>query len=101
MDKPGVLFVGNLLESVVGARAVSTDVAMLLSERGWPVLTTSSRVSKVSRLADMLATIWRCRHAYQVAHVDVFERFAFLWACASCLLLSQLGKPYVLTLRGG
>jgi glycosyltransferase involved in cell wall biosynthesis len=49
----------------------------------------------------MLATIWRCRDTYGIAHVDVFERFAFIWACAASLLLRSLGKPYVLTLRGG
>jgi glycosyltransferase involved in cell wall biosynthesis len=49
----------------------------------------------------MLQTVWRVRHCYQVAHVDLFSGRAFLWAEAVCWLLRRLHKPYLLTLRGG
>jgi glycosyltransferase involved in cell wall biosynthesis len=49
----------------------------------------------------MLTTIWRRRHDYSLAQVDVFSGPAFVWAEASCWALRRAGKPYVLTLHGG
>jgi glycosyltransferase involved in cell wall biosynthesis len=49
----------------------------------------------------MLATIWGRREEYAVAAVDVFSGAAFLWAEAAASALRGLGKPFVLTLRGG
>jgi glycosyltransferase involved in cell wall biosynthesis len=49
----------------------------------------------------MLGTVWRFRHDYDLAHVDVYSGRAFLWAEAVCRLLRLTGKPYIVTLRGG
>src|SRR5262249_30689448 len=100
-EKPGVLFIGNFLGPGVGARSLSEDIAEWLRQLGWPVQKTSSQLPKLARLLDMLATIWRRRGTYGIAHVDVFERLAFIWACAAIFLVRSRGKPYVLTLRGG
>jgi glycosyltransferase involved in cell wall biosynthesis len=49
----------------------------------------------------MLATVWRFRHHYDLAHVDVYSGRAFLWAEAVCRLLRLAGKPYIVTMHGG
>jgi glycosyltransferase involved in cell wall biosynthesis len=50
---------------------------------------------------DMLRSAWSWRGDYAVSHVDVFSGPAFLWAAAATWLLRRMGKPYVLSLRGG
>lgn len=49
----------------------------------------------------MLFDAWRLRRRYRVAHVDVFSGPAFIWAEVTTWVLARLGKPSVLTLRGG
>lgn len=49
----------------------------------------------------MVSTVWRKRHEYSVAQVDVFSGNSFVWAEAACAVLKLLGKPFVLTLHGG
>jgi glycosyltransferase involved in cell wall biosynthesis len=96
-----VLYVGNFFSSVIGANSLSEELAEHLDADGWEVLMTSVVVNRAGRLFDMMTTIWRWRHRYKVAHVDVFSGNAFIWASLVCWLLRQMGKPYVLTLRGG
>lgn len=96
-----VLFVGNFLSSAGANRGYSEELVTRLEDRGWTVPRTSSFLWRPRRLADMLNTIWSERHDYGIAHVDVFSGAAFLWAEAACYELNKLGKPYVLTLRGG
>jgi glycosyltransferase involved in cell wall biosynthesis len=94
--------VGNFLSV---ARPGSCTVCELLAERlssaGWPVLTTSDKSARLSRLADMLTTVWRRRREYAVAQVDVYSGPSFIWAESVCWLLRRLGKPFILTLHGG
>jgi glycosyltransferase involved in cell wall biosynthesis len=96
-----VLLVGNFLHASTGTFGVCEGLAMQLADAGWQVITTSDRPQPLLRLADMLTTIWRRRRDYSVAQVDVYSGSAFLWAEASCWLLSRLHRPYVLTLHGG
>jgi glycosyltransferase involved in cell wall biosynthesis len=49
----------------------------------------------------MIATVWRERHNYDVAQVDVYSGKSFIWAELVCALLVLCRKPYVLTLHGG
>src|SRR5262249_24237864 len=99
--KPHILIVGNLLSSTLGVRSVSEDLAARLSSAGWKVITTSDKPSRLSRLLDMISTVWRRRREYAVANVEVFSGMAFCWAEIVCFLLRRLGKPYILTLHGG
>jgi glycosyltransferase involved in cell wall biosynthesis len=96
-----VLVIGNFLSSSVGTRGVCEDLAAKLRGSGWFVLTASSRLPRLARLLDMLATAWQQRRRYQVAQVDVFSGPAFFWAEAVCWTLRKARKPYVLTLHGG
>jgi glycosyltransferase involved in cell wall biosynthesis len=98
---PSVLLVGNFFVSARGGRGVCEDLALQLSAHGWRVITTSWQAARARRLLDMLATSWRARHDYSVAHVDVYSGYGFNWAEIVCLLLRAAGKPYALTLRGG
>jgi glycosyltransferase involved in cell wall biosynthesis len=100
-DKPRILLVGNHLSGAGFNPGVCEGLADRLRRRGWQVLTTSHRPGRLARGCDMLGTVWRARHAYDLAHVDVYSGKAFLWAEAVCRLLRLSGKPYVVTLRGG
>lgn len=74
---------------------------MRLASAGWSVLITSRLRGRLSRLSDMLWTVWKSRSNYRVAQVDVYSGLAFCWAEAVCWMLRRAGKPYVLTLHGG
>lgn len=97
---PRVLLVSNFL-SDSRTPCVAEALAARLRGRGWSVLTTSSRRNKALRLLDMVQTIWRRRHEYDVAQVDVYGTLAFVFAEVSCAALRLARKPYVLTLHGG
>ena len=96
-----VLIVGNFLSSSGGSRGVCEELAERLAARDWRVLTTSRKRPKLLRLADMVLSAVKHRHAYGVAQVDVFSGPAFLFAEAVGCTLRRLNKPYVLTLHGG
>lgn len=96
-----VLLVGNFLSSSLGTRGVCEDLAAELGRVGWPVLTTSGKPGRVLRLLDMLSTVLRQRHRYDVAQVDVYSGMAFIWAEVISGALRLAGKPYILSLHGG
>ena len=100
-SKPTTLLIGNHLSGAGVNPSVCESLAIRLRERGWRVLTTSGKPSRAARLCDMLCTVWTARQDFDVAHVDVYSGKAFLWAEAACNLLRLIGKPYVVTLRGG
>jgi glycosyltransferase involved in cell wall biosynthesis len=98
---PRLLIVGNFISSSGCSRGVCEELAPRLRASGWSVLTTSHRRSRPARLMDMLYTVWKSRHEFDLAQVDVYSGPSFLWAEAVCCLLRRLGRPYVLTLHGG
>lgn len=99
--KPGILLVGNFLSGAGFNRGVCEDLAERLRAAGWQVITTSHKPGRLARLVDMVSTAWRRGREYDVAQVDVYSGPAFLWAEAVCWVLRRVGKPHVLTLRGG
>jgi glycosyltransferase involved in cell wall biosynthesis len=99
--RPRILFVGAFVARSAGSRAASLLIADELEERGWSTLRTSDSHSRVARLLDMLRTVVSQRERYDIAHVDLFSGKAFVWAEVVCAALRWLGRPYVLTLRGG
>ncbi len=96
-----VLMIGTMLSTVGGLRGVCEALVDRLALKGWRVIAASRNRSKIFRLGDMLVTAVKHRHEYAVAQVDVFSGAAFFYAEAVAWTLRRLGKPYVLTLRGG
>lgn len=100
-QRVSVLLVANFLSVTGGNRGYSEELADRLEARGRRIVRTSSEVGRARRLLDMVTTVWRRRHDYEVALIDVFSGASFIWAEAVAFELRRLGKPYVLTLRGG
>ena len=100
-DCVSVLVVANFLSVKGFNRGYSEELAARLEARGRCVVRTSSEVGRARRLIDMITTVWRRRHDYTVALIDVFSGPSFVWAEAVAFELRRLRKPYVLTLRGG
>lgn len=96
-----VLVVGNFLSRSVDVRCVCEDLSERLQDSGWRVQRTSDVLCRPLRLLDMMTTAWRHRDGYEIAVVDVYSGLSFLWAEAVCQVLSQTGKPFLLTLHGG
>lgn len=99
--KRRVLLVGNFLSHTNGSRSVCEDLTLRLRASDWQVTTSSTKPGRLARLAHMVKTVWVKRQVYEVAAVDVFSGPAFFWAEAVCWTLHRVGKPYLLTLRGG
>lgn len=101
MIKPGLLMISSgFVASRRSYRGMCQELADRLDESGYRVI-TSSRTGRAIRPFDMLYTVWRYRHRYEVVLVDVFSGWAFLWAEAVCRLLDRLEKSCILVLRGG
>jgi len=100
-SQPSVLLVGNFLSALGGRRGVGEELGYRLREKGWPVLSTSSKPGRAARLLDMATTCWCTRDRYDVAHVEVYSGNAFIWAETVCWSLRAAGRPYVLALHGG
>lgn len=101
-SQPGaLLMIGNFLSASGGTLCVCEELSQQLAGAGWQVVTASEEPRPAVRMWDMLRTIYQYRREYEVAHVEVYHARAFCWAEASCASLSQLRKPYVLTLHGG
>lgn len=80
---------------------MSEELALRFRQTGMPVLTTSARPNRASRLADMLATTLARRRSYDVAQIDLYSGPGFRWAQAVAAALVALRKPFVLSLHGG
>lgn len=101
-DKPKrLLLVGTFVSGKGFNHSVGEDLAERLRAEGWQVQATSHKLNRWERLLDMMTTTWRMRDTYDIAQVDVYSGPAFGWAEAVCWELRRIGKPYVLTLRGG
>jgi len=101
MPQTTILMIGNYLSSPRHNRNVWHSLAERLPEVGWTVLTTSSKENQLLRLLEMLTTIFRKRHQYSLAQIDVFSGKAFAFAKFGALLLKRINKPVILTLHGG
>ena len=96
-----LLFIGNHFTDNQNNRNIWHDLSTQLCHAGHKVLITSRHKNKFLRLADMLVTVWRKKEKYELAEIDVFSGYAFIWAYLSGRLLKFIGKPFVLTLHGG
>ena len=96
-----VALFGNFLSASLGGRSICEDLADRFADRGIDVVKASSRPQPLRRLLDMLVTASRERRRYDVAYIDLYSGRGFIWAESVALLLTSLGKPFVLTLRGG
>ncbi len=94
-----VLLAGNFLSQAGGSRSVLEDLGDRLAQDGHLFVGTSRRRNGVIRGLDLVTTALRtpCR----VAVVDLYSGRAFLWGEALSIILSALGRPFVLVLRGG
>jgi glycosyltransferase involved in cell wall biosynthesis len=96
-----ILLLGNFLSATRQHRHYCEDLAERLEADGWRVTRASSKIGRISRLAEMAQVTWRYRHDYQIAHIDLFSGLAFTWAEVVGFELERLGKPFVVTMHGG
>jgi glycosyltransferase involved in cell wall biosynthesis len=100
-NRDAVLMIGNFLSASGMNRTINEDLAESLCKAGRKILTTSNKPGRISRLIDMLTTIFHHKKEYEIALVDVYSGKAFIWAEVCCFMLRLLNKPYILNLHGG
>jgi glycosyltransferase involved in cell wall biosynthesis len=96
-----ILFIGNFLSAHIGTKGVSELLSEKFDANGWETLTVSSAKNRILRIKEMIEVTFFRRADYDLAHVDIYSGFAFIWAEIVCQVLDFLKKPYVLILRGG
>lgn len=101
MSKQTILMIGNYLPQPKYNKNIWQFLSENLSAQGWNVITTSSKENKFLRLLDMLYSVWKYRHVYELAQIDVFSGSAFTFAQSCSWLLNRLKKPVIFTLHGG
>jgi len=99
--KPGILYIGNKLTAHGRTPGNIDTLGPLLEGEGYTVYYSSSKLNKFSRLADMLAAIWRYRSKVDVVLIDTFSTSAFYFAWLCGLLCNWLNIKYMPILRGG
>ncbi|MFC2150661.1 glycosyltransferase family 4 protein [Calditrichota bacterium] len=100
-NKPRLLMVSNLFSAATPGWGVCRELKQRFEAEGHEVLITSTQTSKIFRLLDMTLTPILKHKQFDLAMVDVFSGAAFIWAEFACFALRLVGKPYILTLRGG
>ncbi|HEX8141043.1 MAG TPA: glycosyltransferase family 4 protein [Pyrinomonadaceae bacterium] len=98
---PRVLLAANFLSASGGSRSVVEDLCERLHADGYELLTASPYRNGLLRGAHMLLTALRRRRDYDLAVVDLYSGRAFLIGEALSILLSAMGRPFILVLRGG
>lgn len=101
MTKGSILMIGNYLAIPRHNKNIWHGLAENLTRNGWNVITTSTKECQFLRLVDMLSSILINRYRYEIAQIDVFSGRAFIFAELTCLCLSLIKKPIILTLHGG
>ena len=101
MSKGSILMIGNYLSSPRHNRNIWHSLSERLAASGWNIITTSTKENKLVRLVDMAITVINKRKHYQIAQIDVFSGYAFIFAEICTRLLHLYNKPVILTLHGG
>lgn len=96
-----ILLVGNFLSGSGLSTSTVRSLADRLNQMGLSIITTSEKIGRLARVADMVLTAKKMRLRFDVAYVEVYSGRAFFWAEAVCWMLRRLHKPYVLALHGG
>ena len=80
----------------------SQQLADLLAKNNIPVIKTSFRQGRVTRMTDTLFTILFQSRSFSLAIVPLFgTKPSFIWQELATRLLRLLGKPYILVVHGG
>lgn len=101
MEGRSILIIGNFLSHVFGTRGICEQLSSQLDTANWNVVTASNKVNRFHRMADMIWVALRNRQDYQIAQIDVYSGWGFIWAEVICSVLGLLNKPYAITLHGG
>lgn len=81
--------------------SVCQDLADAFESVGVETHITSRKRGRLARALDMCGAVWLKRGDYDIALMDVYSGWAFVWAFTCGLILKALDKPFILTLHGG
>ncbi len=95
-----IVYIGNKLSAHGYSPTMIESLGPLL-EAEYHVIYASERLSRLPRLCDMLATLWRCRrHADRVV-IDTYSTAAFYYAWIVSQAARLLSLSYIPILHGG
>lgn len=97
MDKQKILFIGNHFHD----KRVWEEIPEKLKNDGHFIITTSAHKCRVVRILDMLFTTFSRKDSYNLAVIDVFSGWSYIWAKSISTVLIWMNKPFILVLRGG
>ena len=98
--KKKIIYIDNFLSKHGFAPTIAEVLVKQLRNEGYEIITTSEVKSKLPRLLDMFATIWKHRKN-SIALIATYSTNAFYFACACAAFCRKLNIPYIPCLHGG
>lgn len=100
MDKPGILYIGNMLNKH-GLPISTMEIHSALLEEDFNVFKASGQKNRVLRLLDMMMAFLRYRRRYQVVIIATYSTLNFWYAWVISQICRVFRKKYVAYLHGG
>lgn len=101
MKNVKILYIGNNLFNKTGYPTTLQTLSQLLKNEGFTVIKTSSKLSKVARMVDIIYTIFKHQKQVDYVLIDTYSTLNFYYAYLSSKLLKALKKTYIPILHGG
>lgn len=99
---PRILFVAAMLGRHPGWVPNPAEIlAPNFQREGYECILTSNVLNRLARPFDILQTIFRRRHEYDVVSIQVYSGKSFLVEDAASFLVKALGKKIVMVMHGG
>lgn len=99
---PRICFVGNMLGKKQGFIPTQGQIiADLFEEEGYEIISVSSKINKVLRLADIIWTIIRKRKQIDLVVLEVYSGLSMVMANVTSSLCKLLKLPLISVLHGG
>jgi L-malate glycosyltransferase len=100
--RPRLCFVGHMVGRNPGYITTQGMImADMFEAEGYSVMSVSSETSRYRQMADVISTVIRKRHSYDIMVLDVYGRLSFVLEDVASLLGKLTGKRVVMCLRGG
>ncbi|MBA3827739.1 MAG: glycosyltransferase family 4 protein [Taibaiella sp.] len=99
--KKRILIIGLFLDKESYIPTQAMEIASLLKNKGYEVLTISDKKNRILRLLHAIYFLVIYRNKYDVGMVQLFSGLSVYWGYVSVRLLKTLNKKIIVTIRGG
>lgn len=96
-----ILIAGVFNDLSKGVVTQGSELAKILANHGYAVITTSSYKNKYRRLIDIIISILKNKTRFDVGIVQFYSGKSLVWQSLACRLIKLLNKKLIITVHGG